>query len=240
MMQQHFRESRLGTAKASRRVCLGILPCAGILACALAAGCAGVRTEQQDRIHQFTDEGISLFRQGDYAGAVEHFEFARTLGPPDANLLFNLGHSNDRLGNAEKAETYYRQCLQNNGNHAECRHALEHLLYRTSRQEEADSMIQVWLASQPKLGAAYAEDGWRLRQAGDFQNARGRMQQALHFDPRNVRALVELGMICEAELRPDLALVHYNRALEYDPQNPDLKDKINRLRAKGIGKPLPD
>jgi tetratricopeptide (TPR) repeat protein len=220
-----------------QRVYQGHFVCAVALLCALAGGCV---SEQHVRVQQFTDEGVFLFRQGDYSSALEHFEFAKTLGPPDANLLFNIGHCNDRLGNLDKAETAYRQCLQATANHAECRHALELLLYRTNRRPEADDMIQLWLASEPKIGAAYAEDGWRMRLCGDLNHARGRFQQALHYDPRNVRALVELGMMSEEEQRPDVALTLYGRALEYDPQNPELKAKIDRLRANGVGKALPD
>src|SRR5439155_25565043 len=130
--------------------------------CCLVPLTAGCVTEKQERFQQFTNDGLHLFQRGDYAGAREHFEVALALEPKDANLLYNLGQCHDRLGQPGRAESYYQQCLQLASNHADCRHALAVLLYRGGRGPQADAMIGAWLGSEPNLGAAYAEDGWRL------------------------------------------------------------------------------
>ena len=145
----------------------------------------GCETEKQERFNQYNDDGIHLYQLGNYVGARDQFEVALTLDPKDANVLYNLGQCCDRLNQTGQAATYYQQCLAVNANHAECRHALAVLLYRQGRRTEADQMIQGWLKSQPELGAAYAEDGWRSRQSGEYEQAVGRFQQALHYDPRN-------------------------------------------------------
>src|SRR5258708_40136196 len=98
-------------------------------------------------------------------------------------------------------------------------------------------MIQSWLANQPELAAGYAEDGWRLRNSGEYQQAVGRFQQALHYDPRNLRSMLELGQLYEEHQRPEFALTMYSRALELNPQQAELKERINQLKAKGVGKP---
>jgi len=197
-------------------------------------------SEKQERFQQFTSDGIHLFQRGDYVGARDNFEVSLTLEPKDANLLYNLGQCHDRLGQPERAESYYQQCLQFAPNHADCRHALAVLLYRGGRGRDADTMIQAWLVSDPKLGAAYAEDGWRLRQCGELNQAIGRFQQALHHDPHNLRALLELGQIYEEHQRPEFALVMYTRALELSPRQPELVERINLLRSRGVRHPLAD
>jgi Flp pilus assembly protein TadD len=207
------------------------------LACLLCLP-AGCRTDQQERFEQYNAEGVQLFRRGDYAGAREHFEVALTLGPQDANVQYNLGQCHDRLAQGDRALACYQQCLALAPNHAECRHALAVLLYRSGRRADADAMIEAWLVAEPKLGAAYAEDGWRLQQAGETTLAVGRFQQALHFDPKNQRALLDLGQIYEEHERPEFALTMYSRALELDPNQPAVKDRINQLRARGIRPPL--
>jgi Tfp pilus assembly protein PilF len=203
----------------------------------IAAGC---QTDKQERFRQYSDDGVHLYQRGDYVGARDQFEVALTLGPKDANVLYNLGQCNDRLNRPEQAENYYQQCLVVNANHADCRHALAVLLYRTGRRNDADQMIQAWLANEPTSSAACAEDGWRLRHNGEYEFAVGRFQQALHNNPRNLRALLELGQLYEEHQHPELALTMYSRALELNPQQPELKDRINQLKAKGVGKPLPD
>ncbi len=208
--------------------------CASVL---LTCGCA---TEKQERCRQYHDDGVHLYQHGDYVGARDSFELALSLQPKDANLQYNVGQCCDRLGQTAQAEDYYKQCLQVNANHADCRHALAVLLYRTGRNTEADNMIAAWLTNQPALGAAYAEDGWRLRMSGEFQLAIGRFQQALHYDPRNLHALTELGQLYEEHGQPERALAMYSRALELSPQLPGVKEHIAELKAKGVGKPLPD
>jgi Flp pilus assembly protein TadD len=206
---------------------------------ALLAG-AGCETEKQERFRQFNDEGVRLFEHGDYLSAREHFEVALALDNKDANLQYNLGQCWDRLGQADRAEANYKQCLELASNHAECRHALAVLLYRNGRRQEGDRMIQDWLSADPKCSAAYVEDGWRLRRCGEFVQAVGRFQQALHLDPRNVRAMVELGQAYSDHDRPDYALTMYQRALEVNPRQTELQERVNQLRAQGVKAPLPD
>src|SRR5207244_13024687 len=106
----------------------------------------------------------------------------------DANLLYNIAQCQDRLNNPAKAEEAYNECLLVSANHAACRHGLALLLLRSGRRADAEKMVQAWLAAEPKLPDAYAEEGWRLRQDGDLDAAKARLQQALTLDPHNVRA----------------------------------------------------
>ena len=174
-----------------------------------AGGCAS--TMNEDRVRDYSQDGLYLFQRGKYRDARESFEAALALKPEDPALLYNIGECHDRLGNTAKAEQCYRQCLQQAPNLAECRHALVVLLVRTGRRPDAVQLVQGWLASAPKLAAAYVEDGWLYHQAGDLPKAQGRLQQALELEPHNVRALTEMGLVYEAMKRPDRALTLYER-----------------------------
>ena len=102
-------------------------------------------------------------------------------------------------------------------------------------------MVQNWLTSQPKVSAAYAEDGWLYEQEGDPIKAIKRYQQAVYYDPHNTLALVEIGRIYEEELNlPSRALKLYQTALDYNPHQPDLVKRVSRLRARGVGPPRPE
>jgi tetratricopeptide (TPR) repeat protein len=203
-----------------------------------AGGCAA--TMNEDRARDYSQDGLYLFQRGKYRDARESFEAALALKPDDSALLYNVGECHDRLGNTAKAEQCYRQCLQQAPNLAECRHALVVLLVRTGRRPDAVQLVQGWLASAPKLAAAYVEDGWLHHQAGDLPKAQGRLQQALEIEPHNVRALTEMGLVYEAMKRPDRALTLYERALDSDPTQVELTDRVNFLLTKGAGHPRPE
>src|SRR5205823_642063 len=151
------------------------------------------------------EDGVYLFQRGDFRGARETFEVALELSPNDPAVLYNLGQCHDRQNNADRAEHFYQLCLQEDPNHAPCRHALAVLWFRTGKRNDAEHMIEDWLAREAKRADAYVEDAWRLRQDGELTQAQARLQQALELEPRNVRALTELGLLFELLELPERA-----------------------------------
>lgn len=199
----------------------------------------GCISQEQERLAQFSNDGVHLFHNGEYKGAEESFRAALELAPNDADLLYNIGRSCAYQGKWANAEKFYRECLVKKVNHEECRYALAVLLTRTNRKAEADAMIRQWLAQSPNLGGPYALDGWRLRAIGELQQAMGRLQQALAKDPQNLRAMTEMGRIYEQMNMPDRALVLYQRAARLHPNNPELAQRIAMLNKRKVGQPRP-
>lgn len=194
----------------------------------------------QERIRDYNDDGVHLYRNGQYAAAGESFQAALALAPEDAGLLYNVGECADRLGHMDQAEQSYRQCLDRQPTHAAGRRALVVLLERQGRRDEAAALVQDWLAREPNSPAALATEGWLLHQRGDLPGAQARLQQALELDSQEPNALTELALVYEAMQRPDRAIVLYERALARDPNQPDIAHRLNRLRSEGVGPPRPD
>jgi tetratricopeptide (TPR) repeat protein len=211
----------------------------GVVALALIwlGGCAPTA---QDRVRGYNEDGLHLYRQGAYDRAALSFEAAIALEPGDAALLYNAGRCYERAGNAARAEQYYNACLQKAGNHAGARNGLAALMLRQGRRDEATHMIEGWLAAQPKLAAAHAAHGVLLHQLGDLPAAKLRLEEALRLDPHDVAALVELGLVYEALNMPERSLVLYERALDRAPQQDEVADRVRRLQAQGIKRPIPD
>src|SRR5216683_1341086 len=196
---------------------------------------AGCTSTVQERAHAFNEEGVRLFQSGNYAAAWENFQAAMQLTPSDAGLLYNIGQCYERQGDWPRAEQTYQECLRQAPNHGACRHALTVHLVEEGRQAEAARMVEDWLGREPRLAAAYAEDGWLWQQAGDLPRAQARLQQALELDPHEPRALVELALVYEAMQRPDRAAALYERVLERDPRQAEVAQRLNRLRSQGAG-----
>jgi len=201
------------------------------------SGCADTN---QERMQQLNDDGVLLFKKGDYDNARQSFEAALKIQPDDAALLYNIGQCHDRAGNATQAEKSYKNLVDAYPNHGPGRHALAVLLFRQGRRKEADDMIEGWLARETQRAGPYIEDGWRLRQDGDLLQAQARLQQALDLEPQNVRALIEMAILYEVMERPSRALDLYERALRLDPQQSEVAEHAAQLRARGVKHPLPD
>jgi Tfp pilus assembly protein PilF len=200
----------------------------------------GCTTTSQDRLREYSQDGVHLFRRGDYTSARQCFQAALELEPDDPDLHYNLGQCYDRQGLVEQAERRYTECVQRAPNHAEGRHALAALLLRTGRTAEAVTLVEGWLAREPNLAAAYAEDGWVRRQRGDLPGAKDRFHQALQRDPHNRRALLELALVFEALDHPDRARDLYEKVLAQDPQQPEVVQRYNLLLTKNVGRPKPE
>jgi tetratricopeptide (TPR) repeat protein len=211
-----------------------------IAALAPALVLAGCVADTQERLADYNQDGVFLFRHGDYHAARECFQAALTLQPGDADLVYNIGECFDHEGSAARAEHEYLTCLQRNPDHADCRFALASLYARTQRLEDAAKMGQDWLAQRPQLAAAFALDGWVCERQGDLPRAQARLQQALEIDPNEPHALVTLGTVYEALNRPDRAAALYDLALQRRPDQPDVAQHLDALQAKGINKPRPD
>jgi Tfp pilus assembly protein PilF len=207
---------------------------------ALAGALIGCTTLDQERLRDYSDDGAAMFRCGRYDDARDSFEAALRLKPSDPGLLYNIGQCQDRGGDPAGAERAYRACLEIAPDHPPCRQAQAALLVRLGRRDEAGRIIEDWLGARPQLAAAYALDGWYWRQAGDLPRAQSRLQQALERDPKDMLALTELAQVYEALERPDRALALYRRALDLDPKQAGIADRVNALLARGAVLPRPE
>lgn len=203
----------------------------------LVGSCA---TAGRDRSQELTREGLDLYRRGAFADARDSFRAALTLRPDDPHLPFHLARCADGMGLAADAERQYRDCLRAAPDHADARHALAALLVRRGRRGEAVTMAGEWRRARPELAGPYALEGYLCADKGDLIRARDYLQHALHLDPLNARAMVELGRVYERMDREDRALLLYERSLAVSADQPEVRRRAAALRKKGTRPPQPD
>lgn len=199
----------------------------------------GCTTVDEDRWRRINEDGVRLFAKGEYAQALDSFDYALTLHSDDPVLIYNMAQCYDRLGNAKNAEQYYVACLQRAPKHADARLALIELKYRSGKTADANQMIQDWLKQSPEAADPYVADAWRLRQERNLPAAQARAQEALARDLNNRRALTELAILEEMAGMPDRALVQYERILARDPNQIEIRERYEVLKVKGVKRPLP-
>jgi len=189
----------------------------------------------QDRLREYNEDGVHLFERGAYSDARDSFQAALALRPDDPDLLFNVGQCYDRLGLVDKAQKYYEGCIQRAPDHADARHALTVLLWNNGQQSTAVARVDEWLVREPQRAAAFAEQAYLYRRAGDLPRAQSRLQQALSLDINDVRSLTEMALVYEALNRSDRALSLYERSLEINPHQPDVVKQVKLLKDRGVG-----
>lgn len=200
-------------------------------------GCA---TVEPDRVREYRTDAAHLASKNDYKGALETYEAAQKLAPRDAEIYYQIGRCEEKLGNHTRAETAYKACLEIAPGNIPARHALVGLLVIDQRRDEAHRQVTAWLTSNPGNAEALAEDGYLALVDGDLPKAQTQLQLSLASDPREVLALTSLGQVYERLSRPDRALALYERSLSARPDQPEVRVAVERLRAQGVSQPRPD
>jgi len=196
--------------------------------------------DSNEQAQEFAKDGQKLVHEGKWREALETYNAAIKVDSSNPEWWYQAGRCQEKVGRLDLAEQSYRTALNLRADHSPSRHALVMLMANSGHRDEASKMVQGWLAGNPRSSAAYAEDGWLYLQGGDLPKAQARLQQALAADPNEPLALVQLGEVYEKMNRPDRALVLYERALVVRPDQPPVKEKVQRLKAQGVGPPKPD
>ncbi len=196
-----------------------------------AAGCGGMGRND-------SSQGVQLYQQGNYLGAVNHFQQALARQPGNPDCFYNLGatyHQQAKVFGStpdrQVAEQYYHLCLARNPNHEACQRALAVLLVEENRSDEAIAGLQQWAASQPTNPQPHIELARLAEEHGDVRAAENQLLDSLAIDPNNPRALVALGQLREAAGDPSQALVDYSRALAADPQQPVVAARVAAIQS---------
>ena len=207
---------------------------AGALCLAL-AGCG--RLARNDNA-----QGVALYQQGNYLGAVNHFQQALAKQPGNPDCFYNLGatyHQQAKLfgrpADLQTAEQYYHLCLARKPDHEACQRALAVLLVEENRTSEAAAQLQAWSRSQPLNPAPHIELARLAQEHGDLGGAENQLNDALAVDPTNTRALVALGQLQELSGDPSRAAATYARALAIDPAQPTVAAKVAVLGSPAAG-----
>ncbi|HTQ39362.1 MAG TPA: tetratricopeptide repeat protein [Pirellulales bacterium] len=186
-------------------------------------------------------EGVRLFQMGNYDGAASDFREAMQNDPNNPDSYYNLAAYYHRQGKLQQkpadtaqAESYYRQCLDHNPNHVECRRGLAVLLVEQGRSEEAFKMLEDWSTENPSQAAPKIELARMYEEFGDKKSATDCLTSALAVSPNDPRALAALGRLREESGDVNQAMANYQRALMVDRNQPELAQRVNALQQAGV------
>lgn len=187
-------------------------------------------------------EGVRLYQQGNYQGAVNSFQQALAKQPGSPDGFYNLGatyHQQAKLfgrpQDMQLAEQYYHLCLDRSPDHAACQRALAVLLVEQNRGGEAVANLDAWARREPGNPQPRIELARLCEEHGDRQAAENHLVDALAVDPNNTRALVALGQLREADGNSQQALANYSRALAIDGRQPMVAARVASLTATSGG-----
>lgn len=183
-------------------------------------------------------EGVRLYQQGNYQGAVNSFQQALAKQPGSPDCFYNIGatyHQQAKLfgrpQDMQLAEQYYRLCLDRQPDHAACHRALSVLLVEENRGGEAVADLEAWARRKPGDPTPRIELARLCEEHGDRLQAENHLVDALAIDPNNTRALVALGQLRESSGNSEQAFANYSRALAIDGRQPMVAARVASMSA---------
>jgi len=212
-----------------------IIPVVICFVCLAATGCGGIARNDNAA-------GVQLYQQGNYLGAVNHFQQALAKQPGNADCFYNLGatyHQQSKLfgrpADLQTAEQYYHLCLARNPNHDACQRGLAVLLVEEDRRDEAMAQLQQWAQRQPENANPQIEMARLCQEHGDLREAENHLIDSLAIAPNNPRAMAALGQIRQSQGATSQAVANPAGAIGGDPQPPTVVARAASLSASQTG-----
>ena len=164
------------------------------------------------------------------------------------HVLFDLGRSLERAGQYDRAVAIFQRLLALDQDHADASNYLGYMLAeRGERLTEAKKLIERALKIDPENGAYLDSLGWVYYQLKQYENAARWLDRALTVEEETLRQTNPNSPIVDG-LRANLAVIHehagdtahkmgdfsrashhYERAIEFDPDNQTLREKFKNL-----------
>jgi tetratricopeptide (TPR) repeat protein len=159
-------------------------------------------------------------------------EFARLIEADGTNTLwmFNWASSLERAGRFDESVSVFRRLLALDANNAM---GLNYLGYMFAERgihlDEALDMISRAVALEPENSSFLDSMGCVLFQLGRHEEAKRYLEDAIRIDDSSALMHAHLGDINVALGEYAAARFAYERALELEPRNAQVREKIERL-----------
>jgi len=163
-------------------------------------------------------------------------------------VLFDLGHSLERAGHYDRAVAIFQRLLALNQDHAQASNYLGYMLAeKGERLTEAKKLVQRALDVDPENGAYLDSLGWIYYQLKKYPESMRWLDRALTVEEETLQQTDPRSPAMDG-LRENLAVIHehagdtakamgdharasrhYERAIEFDPDNKALHNKLKNL-----------
>ena len=174
--------------------------------------------------------GNSYYSLGQNREALPYLEKALEINPSDLNVLSNLGLVYDDLKMYPETDRLYEIAFKYfPDNILLLNNYAYHLSERGERLKEALEMSKKTIDKEPDNSSYLDTYGWILYKMKDYKNAAIYIDKAIRLG-KNATLLDHLGDVYEGMGEIVKALKYWNEALQMEPGNVTIKNKIDKYK----------
>ncbi len=180
-----------------------------------------VRIEAAARLADAPPSMLQVYQQEQLAAALEEYEWTMAYSLDFSFAGHNLGNLYARLGDAERAERYYRTAVEIDDLFYPAKANLAVLLNSQGRNEEAEQLLREIVAEYPEQYDAAYSLGLLLAELNRLDEAVEYLGRASAGMPERARARYNYGLALQSVGRMREAEAALRRALDVEPENID-------------------
>ena len=173
--------------------------------------------EEDKTSSEWVGYGYSLFKMGDYSGAITAFDRAIDIDQDSVKAWNNKGYTLNKLDRHEEAITAFDQAIGINPDHVSAWNGKGRALYELGRYEEAITAYDGALDIDPDHVSAWNNKGLALGELGRYEEAITAFDRAIAIDPNYKTAWYNKGYALGKLGRYENAITAYDKALNIDP-----------------------
>ena len=163
--------------------------------------------------------------------AIGAFERCLALNPETSDSIFYLAHSLEKSGQLDRATELYEHGISIAPNYPDLRLGLARINLSRGNVSAAKEGASIVLAKSPGNTEAHLVLSLAYSQEGDLHRAKIILEEGVKLADTSTALHLALARIAEREKNVPEAIKHYQRALELDPGNRDIADRLGALRA---------
>ncbi|MBN8555290.1 MAG: tetratricopeptide repeat protein [Deltaproteobacteria bacterium] len=169
--------------------------------------------------------GVEYLGAKEHGRAVKELERAKQLKPNDSLILSNLGYAYMEAGKLSEGQNTLDECLRLDPHYHDALLNLGVIQMRRQKWAQAVEIFDKIVKKYPGSFLAYRNSGNCFAHQRKFQAAAKCFEKAIQLFPQYADARIDLGLVCIAGGRPDVAKPILEEALKISPSS---------LRAKAL------
>lgn len=192
----------------------------------------------QKGLESFSDDyrlnflyGLIYQREGDNDNAIKYFEIALVKEPEDISILSTLALAYNTAGRYKESEEMYERALKiNPDDPLVLNNYAYNLAVRGEKLDKALVMAKKAISKDPKNPNFLDTIGWVYYKLKEYDLALDFILKSIAINAGSAVVQEHLGDVYFALKDKDNALKHWKIALELNPQNKNLEEKINSIK----------
>ncbi|MBF0602713.1 MAG: tetratricopeptide repeat protein [Nitrospirae bacterium] len=174
-------------------------------------------------------KAFALYAQGDPQEALRVANAIMVATHPDASLLNLAALCHMQLGNADLAQSCWRQAIQISPEYIDAWFNLGNLYHALGHGKQAEEAFRHILRIQPDHAQTHNNLGIVLNQQGQLEHAEASLRRALHLKADYAEAHNNLGVVLNRQNRFEEAQNAFRLAVHHNPMYAEAYDNIGHL-----------